>query len=72
MTEVFIYFFIGALVSAAFFIFTYRSEQQLTGRDLLVGVLLLVVWWVAIFALIAAGLQEIFSKDRIILRKKQK
>lgn len=37
MTEVFIYFFVGALVSVAFFIFTYRIEQQITGRDLLVG-----------------------------------
>ena len=72
MIELLLYFFAGLVVGCIFLILTYKTQDCITGEDLIPALLLVPFWWLGIGVAIVVYLKEFFSPERIIFRKKQK
>ncbi|AII27609.1 membrane protein [Escherichia phage Av-05] len=72
MIELILYVVAGIVAAGVFLTMTYKTQDCITGEDLIPALLLIPFWWLGGALAIFLCLKEFFSPERIILRKKQK
>lgn len=70
--ELILYVVAGIVTASVFLILTYKTQDCITGEDLIPALLLVPFWWLGVGVAIVVYLKEFFSPERIIFRKKQK
>lgn len=72
MIELILYVVAGIVAAGVFLTMTYKTQDCITGEDLIPALLLIPFWWLGVGLAVVVYLKEFFSPERIILRKKQK
>lgn len=72
MIELILYVVAGIVAAGVFLTMTYKTQDCITGEDLIPALLLIPFWWLGVGFAVVVYLKEFFSPERIILRKKQK